>query len=78
MPFERALSTADHAACDRMCARVMQSLQTARQLGRPWNFEAVFMGVLWAHEALIDQVRIRLETVRAETHRREPDGNPPD
>lgn len=76
VPFIRALSKEDQAAIDRMFADATQQLQTEVHLGRPWTFEAVLMAVLLAHEKLLDQALIRLEPVRAETHRRWPEGNP--
>jgi len=36
------------------------------------------MAVLLAHEKLLDQVRMRLEAVSAEKHRRKPNADRPD
>jgi hypothetical protein len=78
MPFRRALSKEDQEAFDRLFTYAKQQHQAEVQLGRSWRFEAVVMGVLLAHEKLIDQVRMRLEAVSAENHRRGADGNPLD
>jgi hypothetical protein len=45
---------------------------------QPWAFKLMVMAVLLAHEKLLERVRMRLQTVSAEMHRRVPDGNPPD
>lgn len=76
MPFRRALSKEDQEAFGRMFACATRQLQTEVQLGRPWRFEVVVLAVLLAHEKLIEQVSMRLEAVRAEKHRRVPEGNP--
>jgi hypothetical protein len=68
MPFRRALSKEDQAACDRMLTCATKLLQAEVQLGRPWRFEAVIMAVLLAHEQRLEQVRIRLEAVSMEEH----------
>jgi hypothetical protein len=75
MPFRRALSKEDQESFDRMCAEATQPLQTEVSLGRPWRFEVVLMAVLLAHEQQLEQIRMRLEAVRVETHL--PEGNPP-
>jgi len=76
MPFRRALSKEDQAVFDRMCACATQPLKAEMQLGRPGRFEAVIMAVLLAHGKRLEQVRMRLEGISAETHL--PDGNPPE
>jgi hypothetical protein len=58
-----------------MFADATQPLQAEVPLGRPWRCEVVLMAVLSAHEQRLEQVRMRLGTISAETHR--PDGNPP-
>jgi hypothetical protein len=71
MPFRRALSKEDQEACDRRCAEAIQQLQAAVPLGRPWRVETLIMAVLLAHEQRLEQIRLRLEAVRVETHLRE-------
>jgi hypothetical protein len=75
MPFRRALSKEDQEACDRMFACATQPLQTEVLLGRPWRFEVVLMAVLSAHAQRLEQLRMRLEAISAETHL--PEVNPP-
>jgi hypothetical protein len=75
MPFRRVLSKEDQEAFGRMFACATRQLQSEVQLGRPW-FDVVLQAVLLAHEKPIEQVRMRLEAVRAEKHRRVPEGNP--
>lgn len=75
MPFRRALSKDDQEAFDRMFADATQQLQTEVYLGRPWRFEVVLVAVLLAHEQRLEQIRMRLEAISAETHR--PVRNPP-
>ena len=75
IPFRCALSKEDQEACDRMFADATQQLQAEVQLGRPWRFDVVLMAVLSAHAKRLEQVRMRLEPIGAETHM--PDGNPP-
>jgi hypothetical protein len=76
MPFRRALSNEDQAVFDRLFADATQQLQAVVPLGRPLRFEGVIMAVLLAHEQRLEQIRMRLEAIRAEEHR--PDGNPPE
>ena len=78
MPFRRAWSKEDQEAFDRMFACATQQVQAEVQLGRPWRFEAVLMAVLLAHEKRLDQVRMRLEAIGAESRRRMPEGDHPD
>jgi hypothetical protein len=78
MPFRRALAKEDQEAFDRMFVCAKEQVQAEVRLGRPWTFEAVVMAVLLAHEKRLDQVRMRLEAVRVEEHRRMPEGDHPD
>jgi hypothetical protein len=76
MLFRRVLSKDDQEAFDRMFADATQHLQAEVQIGRPSKFEAVMMAMLFGHEKLFEQVRMRLEDVSAEKHLR--DGNCPE
>jgi hypothetical protein len=75
MLFRHALSTEDQEALDRMFADATQQLQTEMHLGRPWRFETLIIAILMAHEKWLEQVRMRMEAISAETHL--PEGNPP-
>lgn len=75
MPFRRALLKEDQAVFDRLFAAATQQLQVEIPLGRPWRFETLIMAICMAHEKRLEQVRMRLEAIRTETHR--PTGNLP-
>jgi hypothetical protein len=49
-----------------MFAYAKRQLQAEVPLGRPSGFKAVLIAVLLAHEKRLEQVRRRLEAVRAE------------
>lgn len=68
VPFRRAFSKEDQEAFDRMCADATQPLHTEGHLGRTWRFEAVLMAVLSAHAKRLEQVRMCVEAISAETH----------
>lgn len=76
VPFRCALSKEDQAAFDRMFACATQQLQAEVQLVRLWRFEAVLMAVLFAHERLLEQIRLRLEAISTEKYNGGPIGNP--
>jgi hypothetical protein len=75
MPFRRALSKEDQEAFDRMFACATQQLHAEVQLVRPWRLEVVLMVVLSAHAKRLEQVRMRMEAISAETHLQA--GDPP-
>jgi hypothetical protein len=78
MPLRRALSKEDQGAFDRMFACAKQQVQAEVLLGRLWEFEVILMAVLLAHEKRLDQVRMHLEAVSAEKHRRKPNADRPE